>query len=343
MAIYYDKQKNDRIKIYEAAEKWKNECLLNNLSFIWDGEQIWTEENMERFKSTYVKNPDVSGDNFDSKLKKQLEGEEEGVYKLAIEIMFIYYMFPYKRSISYITKLNKLEMIASWKGVHLDRSLPIFEALEHGLGATGTYYNTSKYHEITFLFMVAEDIKSQPYEKRKRILSDDLELKKNAERVRKQVGKKVQMLHIFLHFLLPKKFERIASWGHKNKIAKKFSGLVEDSSFLDVDQKLYIIREKLEGDYTTEDFDFYKTTGIEEQWRDTPKQEKKQQPVDKEQPAVKVDEGKVALPGIDFDVDIPQGNLVFENFELLMDQITTAIRNGNISFLRAIQEPENLN
>ena len=185
---------------------------------------------------------------------------------------------------------------------------PVFEALEHGLGATGTFYNTSKYHEITFLFLVAEDIKSQPLEKRKRILSDEIELKKNAERIRKSVGKRVQMLHIFLHLLLPKKFESIASWGHKNRIAKTFSGLIEDSSIEDVDQQIYKIREKLEEEY--DGFDFYKTKDVEAKWRETPKQKRKQQLKDKVevQETVKMDDGKVSLPVVDFDVDISQGD-----------------------------------
>ncbi|WP_019412671.1 hypothetical protein [Paenisporosarcina sp. TG20] len=85
MAIYYELEKNDRKAIYEVAEKWKNECLLNNKSLIWDGESIWTDTNLDRFKSIFVENPDVSGENFDDKFKKQLENESEDVHKFAIE------------------------------------------------------------------------------------------------------------------------------------------------------------------------------------------------------------------------------------------------------------------
>ena len=268
MAIYYELEKNDRRAIYDAAEKWRNECLLNDRSLIWDGEVIWTDTNLNRFKSIFVKNPDVSGENFDDKLKKQLENESEDVYKFAIELMFIYYLFPYSGSISYKTKMKKLEMIASWKGIDFDQSLPVFDGLKKGLGATGTFYNTSKYIEISFLFLVAENIKNQPLEKRNNILNDASDLKKFAEKIRESVGKKVQMQHILLHLLLPEKFERIASWGHKNKILNAYSYLIMDNSITDSDKKLFMIREKLEEKYSNENeiIDFYKTPIIAEGW-----------------------------------------------------------------------------
>ncbi|MBY6035066.1 hypothetical protein KUV80_00270 [Fictibacillus nanhaiensis] len=231
MAIYYEKEKYDRVTIYDAAEKWKNECLLNDKSLIWEGESVWTQTNINRFRSIFVESPDDAvGDNFDNKLKKQLENEAEGVYKLAIELMFIYYLFPYKGSISFNTKMKKLETIASWKGINFNSTLPIFEGLKQGLGATGTFYNTSKYFEVSFLFLVAESVKNQPLEKRINTLNQSTELKRVAENIRKHIGKRVQMQHILLHLLIPEKFERIASWGHKDRIALAYSNLLTDNS-----------------------------------------------------------------------------------------------------------------
>ncbi|WP_157185129.1 hypothetical protein [Paenisporosarcina sp. TG20] len=132
--------------------------------------------------------------------------------------------------------MKKLEMIASWKGIDIDQSLPVFEGLKKGLGATGTFYNTSKYFEVSFLFLVSENLKSQPLEYRENLLNDASDLKKFAEDIRKFVGKRVQMQHILLHLLMPKKFERIASWGHKDKIIKAYSYLILDNSITDSDK-----------------------------------------------------------------------------------------------------------
>ncbi|MDM5326839.1 hypothetical protein [Neobacillus sp. CF12] len=101
MAIFYSEKKNDSKVVYDAAEKWKKECLLNNKSLIWDGEPVWTVQNMDRFKSIFVENPDESGDTFDDKLQKQLEIESIGVYKFVIEMLFMYYLYP--SSVSYET------------------------------------------------------------------------------------------------------------------------------------------------------------------------------------------------------------------------------------------------
>jgi MoxR-like ATPase len=329
MSIYYEQEKNDRKAIYDAAEKWKNNCLLDDKSLIWDEDSVWTANNINRFRAIFVENPDAAvGENFDIKFKKQLENETEGVYKLAIELMFIYYLFPYKGSISYQTKIKKLEMIASWKSIDLDHSLPIFEGLRKGLGATGTYYNISKYFEISFLFLVAESLKNHPFEKRKSTLNCETELKQVAESIRKHVGKRVQMQHILLHLLLPEKFERIASWGHKGKIAKAYSDLINDSSLTDTDEQLYIIREELQKKYPGQKIDFYRSP-IEEKWRDIEQTIKN--PIKNDNTKVPTKDAVFTaniIPTVNFDVKPFQDGLVFENLEVLLDQVITAIRNG---------------
>ncbi|WP_164214788.1 hypothetical protein [Virgibacillus sp. YIM 98842] len=156
MAIYYKLDENELQVIYGTAEKWKNNCLLDDKSLIWEGESIWTNENMNRFRTVFIENPDESGDSFDDKLKKQLRNESEDVYKLVIELMFIYYLFPSKKAFSSNTKMRKLKTIASWKGIEIDTSLPVFHAFKSGVGMPGIFYNTSKYFEVSFLFFLAE-------------------------------------------------------------------------------------------------------------------------------------------------------------------------------------------
>jgi MoxR-like ATPase len=267
MAIFYSKVPNDRKAVYEAAEKWKNECLLRDGSLIWDGEAIWTEQNMNRFRSIFIERPDESGDSFDDKLKKQLENETEAVYKFVIEMLFMYHL--YTSSVSYETKMNKLETVASWKGIKINRSLPIFDSLKEGMGSTGTYFNVQKYFEISFLFLVTDYIKRQPIEKRKELLESPTDLKNMAEEIRqKQIGKRVQMIHVFLHLLLPDYFEPIASWGHKKSIIKAFNNLLPENSSTDMDDQLLIIREKLQEDDPKNQINFYDSPFVDK-WLDT--------------------------------------------------------------------------
>lgn len=269
MAIYYKLDYHEKEAIYGTAEKWKNNCLLDDKSLIWESESIWTNNNISRFRSIFIDSPDESGESFDNKLKKQLNNESEDVHKFVIELLFIYYMYPVRQSISYETKIQKLEMIASWKNITIDTSLSVFDGLKKGLGTTGTFFNTSKYFEVSFLFRFVEYLKSQPIEKRKTILKKPVELKNAAEDVRQQVGKRVQMQHIVLHLLLPEYFERISSWGNKSQIVKAYSDLIRDSDSKDQDKQLLMIREKLKDKYGSDRIDFYETPGIAEKWRST--------------------------------------------------------------------------
>ncbi|GAB3802256.1 AAA family ATPase [Virgibacillus kimchii] len=266
MAIYFKLNESEKKSIYGTAEKWKNNCLLDDKSLIWEGESIWTSANMNRFRSVFIENPDASGNSFDEKLKKQLSNESEDVYKFVIELLFIYYLYPVKQSISYQTKLRKLELVASWKNIDLDTSLPLFDSLKKGIGATGTFFHTSKYYEKSFLFWFVEYLKSQPLEQRKIILEQPKKLKEIAEGARKQVGKRAQMQHIVLHLLLPEYFEHISNWGNKESIVKAFANLIEDDQTNDVDEQLYIIRQKLIDEYGTDQINFFDTPGIVEMW-----------------------------------------------------------------------------
>lgn len=322
MARSYEMEKGDRDSIYDAAKKWKQDCILSDKSLIWEGESVWTDSNIRRFQAIFVDNPDESGSSFDEKLKIQLENESQSVYKFVIEILFIYYLFPHKGSASFDTKKKKLTAVAGWGNIDLDYSQPVFEGLRHGLGATGTFYNTSKYFEISFLFKLIKHLKTMEPEQRMRILDEPWELKKVAEQVRQeQVGKRVQMLHVVLHLLLPDYFERISSWGHKDQIVKGFSHLLTDLKTEDTDEQIYAIRKKSEETYPNEKFDFYEKD-VFKQW----KSEKKTNP--QNQPEIVKEKPKTNVPIVDFDVEPLLEGLVFENVDVILAQVTTAIRNG---------------
>lgn len=316
MAIYYKYKKDDRKAIYDAAEKWKEKCLLDDESLIWVGENIWTQGNIHRLIERFVNSPDISGESFEQKFEKQLKNESVEVHKLAIEIMFIYYLFP--KSIKNETKKNKLKMIAGWQGINIDFNLPIFQALEEGIGATGPFYNRAINSEISYLILFVNALKQKTIQQRNEILNDCALLKEFAENVRKEINKKVQVQNILLHLILPEKFERITSWGHKEKIVKTYQYLIDDNSVVDTDYQLFLIREKLEENYPDGRFDFY-LPEIKKKWQDG-------------NPPKRGDGGgngnKSNIPSVNFHVSEFPDDLVFENEDLLKEQIFTALKNG---------------
>ena len=51
---------------------WRQTCLIEEKSLLWDGEDIWTEQNLKDFKKYFTDNPDESQRGFEEKLQQQL-------------------------------------------------------------------------------------------------------------------------------------------------------------------------------------------------------------------------------------------------------------------------------
>lgn len=319
MTIYYKNLPNDRSAIYSAAEKWKEECLIKDQSLLWNSESIWSKENLERFRVVFVENPDQTGSDFDQKFKKQLQNESEGVHKLAIEMVYVYYLFT--SFVKFETKVKKLKMIADWKGIEFNRNWEMLEALRDGIGNPGTAYNTAKYEEFTFLYMFVTSLKENLAEERLNILQSTTRLKDLIIQSTKLVKRKVQLQHILLHLLLPESFDRIASWGNKEKITKTFSHYLTNSSIQDTDEKLLIIREALEKEYPNQKLDFYDIPEIMAEW---------QGKYDHLSPTKPTMSHRNQDPDtlIDFTNKIETNHLIFENIEVIVERIQTALKTG---------------
>lgn len=80
-------------KIYETARRFLNDCLCEDGSLLWSGKDIWNKENLKEFQERVVEKFDSSKDSFDEKLKKQLDGAEDDIHKLAAEILCVYFLF----------------------------------------------------------------------------------------------------------------------------------------------------------------------------------------------------------------------------------------------------------
>src|SRR5699024_10257159 len=188
-------------KIYEMINVWKENSLLNDKGFIWPEENVWSNENVYKFRVAFIEKPDGSQQSFYEKLHNQLIGADESVYKYTVELLFLYYLVPTRTT--YETKINKLETVANWKQIDLNFEDDVYEALRHGVAATGASFNTRMYFELYMIHLFVEKLKSHPVEERKQILNDPKQLKQLAEDSRKEVGPKVQMQHMLQHLLLP--------------------------------------------------------------------------------------------------------------------------------------------
>lgn len=251
-------------KIYSIIEKWKENSLLHNKGFIWQDESLWSMENLHKFRIAFIEQPDESEKTFYEKLENQLAGEDESVYKYTIELLYLYYLVPVKTT--YATKLDKLQMVASWKDIHLNIEDDVFMALKQGIASTGASFNTRMYYELYMIHLFVETVKQYPIDERIEILNNPQKLKQFTDQTRKRVGPKVQMQHMLQHVLLPSYFEWIANWGHKEKVVEAYSYLLKDKKIEDIDEKIYQIKQALIKEHEDKTIDFYNTPYIREKW-----------------------------------------------------------------------------
>jgi len=241
MARFISEKQNTEA-IYNAARIWRDKCLIESGSLLWDQEKVWTTENLQGFKKKFTDNPDDAKDkDFGTKLQQQLEGGSKGVYRLTAELLFVHFLFT--TSMRGDTKKWWISEIAKWGELEFDSSQPILGSLYGGIGGPGESYNIRRWKELAALGQVALDIAEKDPEEKVRCLSDheqvrDLFIQNDSDAT--------QSFHIVPHLLFPEYYERIASLNHKEAIAGAFACLLDHNEVEQLDEKLLIIRSKLE-------------------------------------------------------------------------------------------------
>jgi len=102
---------------YQLADAWRDKCLLGSGSLLWEGEQVWTKEALEAFKTCFTDNPDESGDSFEAKFQRQLSDQDAAVTKLAAELVLVYFLFT--SSVSGSRKRDLIQKIVWWKQIEI--------------------------------------------------------------------------------------------------------------------------------------------------------------------------------------------------------------------------------
>lgn len=322
MAKVFYEDVGDREQVYAAADVWRVKCVINDGSLLFDDASVWTLENLQLLKTRFNDNPQYDNKTtFDKKFELQLKGSPKAIYQLAMEVIYVYYLFPYYKTISYKTKLGKLKDIANWNNIAYDNKYPLLNALELGIGATGTYYNTAKFEELSFVIQFSINMKQRTSNERRAIIQDPWKLKEMIRQTKEMIGKNVQMQHIVGHLLAPEYFECMASSTHKEMIVEAFKDRIPHVQESDIDKKLYEIRQVLEKENIGV-VNFYHNPDLLEIWKPTtPK-------------TVVVEPTKeVKDPPAGYSINKPieitsLGNLVFENEDILQSQIQTALNSG---------------
>lgn len=232
-----------RQAIQEVVDRWRERCLLEDGSLMFEHEQVWTPENLALLYHNVIEAPLEDERSFLEKYREQLRGSRELVL-LGAEAMAVYYLFVWIGAVTAQTKRDRVNEVLSWAGEQLDGDSAVWRAFAEGIGHPGQYFLVRMELQIGFIVDFARRLKEHPVERRREILADPWQLRDFMD-----AGAEEEttpgMRHVLLHLLQPDYFERIASGAHKQSIASTYAGFVEDGE-ADLDERLLTIRERLE-------------------------------------------------------------------------------------------------
>ncbi len=244
---------------YEAADLFRDRCLMDGSSFLWPEHLVWNSENVSTLLEAMTgENADTGSRTFYEKLHDQLAEQPKEIRRVAADVVAFYYLFP--TNIGIPKKLSSLERVIGWK---LGQEQPDFDSLrqayEASVGDAGMLYNTRQPEQVIFYLKFARELLSKGIDP-----TNISACKSLANAVKQRVVSSNPARNILLHLLFPEHFERIAADTHKRRIVEAFRDRSEEAQ--DIDEALENIRSSLSEEYG-EGFDFYDES-IQWRWQE---------------------------------------------------------------------------
>lgn len=204
--------------VYDAADKFKRRCLLDQQSLLLDGQSLWTTEHFNALIDNYVKQPDVGEGAFYDKLASQLATCQPLDVALMAEVFWIVQLGP--TNLLAPTKAKTLERIWNMKpAAPFPATSPFLAApVLSGLGSAGPGYNQYLWMELVFAVEAFTAFVARPRTEREALLSDAQGFALWLDGI--PSGKGRQLYHTLCHVLFPDAFERIFSQGNKYQVAR---------------------------------------------------------------------------------------------------------------------------
>ena len=260
--------------VYEAAERWRDTCLLQDGS-VFSDKNLWTRENLnDEFVRELIKcmfQRDFLGNFFD-RLILQLEdiNSSPEMYQLMAEFLWIMYLATSKGGMKASTKRARIQKMWKKSGAELPDHKYLQDKYMGGIGNPGLGYRNNMWRELITLILFTCEIKNFSNDKQKRLLAnkdgkeisimwDDWVVQWDNECVEfgSLYAKYRQTRHILFHLVFPDYFERIFSGSDKISIIKAFKKFDPSGEpWSEIDGILQTIRADKEKEYGP-DIDFY--------------------------------------------------------------------------------------
>ena len=244
-------------QVFEAADQFKQRCLLNQNSLFLDGQTLWTAPHFKALIDNYVKQPDVGEGNFYEKLEGQLSTCQPLDVALMTEVFWIVQLGP--TNLSAPTKARSLERIWNMKSAApFPAASPFFQPpVLSGLGSAGIGYNNYLWMEMVFAIEAFAVFIAKPLSERETLLNDGQRFAQWLDSI--PSGKGRQFYHTLCHVLFPDLFERIFSQSNKYQVARahKIWSQAQGESRTALDAALLDLRKRLEAQYQGQVVDYY--------------------------------------------------------------------------------------
>jgi MoxR-like ATPase len=262
-----DYPKEDQPPILNAAQQWKQKCLLSDGS-VFSNSPLWTRSNFTILDEHFVRKPIIGDQPFLDKFRQQLDSTPGSIKQLAAEMLWLLLLFP--TNIGGPKKRHNIMEVWSWSGENLDSSHPLLMILDRGIGSAGQAFNQRRDLELAFVIRLAQSCKHVEEERRASLIEDPWAFGNWLDGIPDAANRGFR--HMILFLLFPDFYERTATAPHKHTMATAFSGYAKESIAQDgdspnviLDKSLFSIRKGIEREYPNQEIDFYRPP-IREMW-----------------------------------------------------------------------------
>ena len=256
--------------ILDAAEQWKQRCLLDDGSVFTD-ERLWTRENFGQLHTHFVERPDTGTDSFEEKLRRQLEPAPPEAKRLWAEMTWLYLLIAIGKG---GTKLDRIRTVWESSGTALpDDHRALGNVLDRGIISPGRAYWGHQWREFNFIITLMLDWTSRSPQDRESLLSDPWVFSEWVDSHRE--GRQRLFRHAVLFLLFPDVFEPIVSLNHKKTIVKAFHDEtgekpdVDNMDLINLDKSLLAVVRRLQDERPGEEILFYHPP-LKDRWQDGP-------------------------------------------------------------------------
>lgn len=236
--------RKEDVPAYEAAQLFRDRCLVEGRSFLWPELKIWTPEEIEKVQDSLK---EVRKKDLLSHWRRELEGYSEDSKRIAADTVAFYHIYGTRSSVrSKVADVNKfVSLISTNDKPELDFLAEAY-ALKRG---AGMLMGSGRLQHFSFYLEFARRAKLDSVD-----TTDPGSFKKLADEVKTWGTHSGFASNIMLYLLFPERFEDMGSDKHKRNYERQLHE--ESDGERDVDNALFNIRRNLTSKFR-QDFEFY--------------------------------------------------------------------------------------